>query len=89
MMELKRGGITSGGPEDFLLQAYASQLARCYKIPSSIGTFCASSKTNDWQAVTKDHGFGKGREILNNKKEFGKADMEISEIIASYENEAI
>lgn len=68
MMELKRGGITSGGPEDFLLQAYASQLARYYKIPSSIGTFSTSAKTNDWQAGMENSLSG----ILSI---FSKADM--------------
>ena len=68
MMELKRGGITSGGPEDFLIQAYASQLARYYKIPSSIGTFCSSSKTNDWQA-------GMENSLSGVVSAFSKADM--------------
>ncbi|WP_214658901.1 trimethylamine methyltransferase family protein [Candidatus Formimonas warabiya] len=50
MMELKRGGVTCGGPEDLLLQSLAAQMARYYRIPASIGTFCTSSKSNDWQA---------------------------------------
>ncbi len=34
MMELRSGGITSGGPEDFLLQATAHQMARFYNSQS-------------------------------------------------------
>lgn len=68
MMELKRGGITSGGPEDYLLQAYSAQLARYYNIPSSIGTFCSSSKTNDWQA-------GMENSLSGLISAFSKADM--------------
>jgi trimethylamine--corrinoid protein Co-methyltransferase len=50
MMELHSGGITSGGPEDFLLQAAASQLARFYGVPSSVGTFATGAKASNWHA---------------------------------------
>ncbi len=50
MLELHTGGITSGGPEDFLLQAFGCQLARFYHLPASIGTFATGSKASDWQA---------------------------------------
>ena len=50
MMELKRGGVTCGGPEDFLQQAIACQMARFYKIPSNIGTFATGAKAGDWHA---------------------------------------
>ncbi|MGD9093876.1 MAG: trimethylamine methyltransferase family protein, partial [Anaerolineales bacterium] len=50
MMELRSGGITSGGPEDFLLQAAACQLARFYGVPASIGTFATCAKTSNWHA---------------------------------------
>ena len=50
MMELRSGGITSGGPEDFLLQAAACQLARFYGVPSSVGTFATGAKASNWHA---------------------------------------
>ena len=50
MMELRSGGITSGGPEDFLLQAAACQLAQFYGVPASIGTFATGAKVNNWHA---------------------------------------
>ncbi len=50
MMELRRGGITAGGPYDFLLQAGAAQMARYYGLPSNVGTFATGAKTSDWQA---------------------------------------
>lgn len=50
MMELHSGGITSGGPEDFLLQAAACQLARLYGVPASIGTFATGARASDWHA---------------------------------------
>ena len=50
MMELRSGGITGGGPEDFLLQAAACQLARFYKVPSSIGSYATGAKTGNWRA---------------------------------------
>ncbi len=50
MLELHTGGITSGGPEDFLLQAVGCQLAHSYNIPASIGTFATGAKDSGWQA---------------------------------------
>lgn len=50
MMELRSGGITSGGPEDFLLQAAACQLAHFYGLPAHIGTFATSAKASNWHA---------------------------------------
>ncbi|MBN1316654.1 MAG: trimethylamine methyltransferase family protein [Anaerolineales bacterium] len=50
MMDLRTGGITSGGPHDFLLQAAACQLARFYDLPASVGTFSTGAKASDWQA---------------------------------------
>jgi len=49
-MELKKGGINCGGPEDFLLQNLSARMARFYGIPSNIGTFAPSAKESDWQA---------------------------------------
>jgi len=50
MLELRSGGVTCGGPEDFLLQAAACQMARFYGVPSSAGTFASSAKASDWHA---------------------------------------
>ena len=50
MMELRQGGITSGGPYDCLLQMGAVQLAHHYKLPANVGTFATGAKTSDWQA---------------------------------------
>jgi trimethylamine--corrinoid protein Co-methyltransferase len=50
MMELHSGGITSGGPEDYLLQAAASQLAHLYGVPASVGTFATGAKASNWYA---------------------------------------
>jgi trimethylamine--corrinoid protein Co-methyltransferase len=50
VMELRRGGVTGGGPEDALLQAACSEMARFYNLPSCIGTFATGAKEIDWQA---------------------------------------
>jgi trimethylamine--corrinoid protein Co-methyltransferase len=50
MMELRRGGVTCGGPEDFLLQAVGCQLAHFYGLPASIGTFATGAKSSGWHA---------------------------------------
>ncbi len=50
VMELRRGGITCGGPEDFLLQAAGTQLAHFYGLPASIGTFATGANASGWQA---------------------------------------
>jgi trimethylamine--corrinoid protein Co-methyltransferase len=50
VMELRRGGVTCGGPEDFLLQAAGCQLAHFYNVPASIGTFATGAKCSGWQA---------------------------------------
>jgi trimethylamine--corrinoid protein Co-methyltransferase len=50
MLELHSGGVTCGGPEDFLLQAAACQMARFYGVPCSAGTFATSAKASDWHA---------------------------------------
>jgi trimethylamine--corrinoid protein Co-methyltransferase len=68
VMELKRGGVTCGGPEDFLLQAASAQLARYYKIPSNIGTFATGAKSSNWHA-------GVENSISGAVSMFSKADM--------------
>jgi len=50
MMDLKSGGMTSGNPEDFLLQAGAIQLAHHYKLPITIGTFGTGAHTSSWRS---------------------------------------
>ena len=50
LMELHSGGVTCGGPEDWLLQAVGCQMARFYGLPSNIGTFATGAKTSDWHA---------------------------------------
>jgi trimethylamine--corrinoid protein Co-methyltransferase len=50
MMDLRRGGVAAGGPEDVLLQAVGCQMARFYGIPASIGTFATGAKLSDWHA---------------------------------------
>ncbi len=49
-MELRSGGVTCGGPEDFLLQAAGCQMARFYGLPANIGTFATGAKTLGWHA---------------------------------------
>ena len=49
-MDLRSGLITCGGPEDLLYQAAFAQLARHYRLPSSVGTFAPGAKSPDWQA---------------------------------------
>jgi trimethylamine--corrinoid protein Co-methyltransferase len=49
-MELRSGGVTCGGPEDFLLQAVGCQMACFYGLPGNIGTFATGAKVHDWHA---------------------------------------
>jgi trimethylamine--corrinoid protein Co-methyltransferase len=49
-MDLRSGLVACGGPEDLLYQAAFAQLARHYRLPSSVGTFAPGAKTSDWQA---------------------------------------
>jgi len=49
-MDLRTGLTTCGGPEDLLYQAAFAQLARHYRVPSSVGTFAPGAKSADWQA---------------------------------------
>ena len=50
MMELRRGGVACGGPEDCWLQAVGCQLAHRCGLPASIGTFASAAKASGWQA---------------------------------------
>ncbi len=49
-MDLRTGLVACGGPEDLLYQAAFAQLARHYRVPSSVGTFAPGAKSPDWQA---------------------------------------
>jgi trimethylamine--corrinoid protein Co-methyltransferase len=68
MMELKRGGVTCGGPEDFLLQAASAQMAHFYEVPANIGTFATGAKASDWHA-------GVENAVSGSVSMFSKADM--------------
>lgn len=54
MMDLRTGGITSGGPEDFWLQAAACQLAHAFGLPANIGTFATGAKASNWHAAVEN-----------------------------------
>ena len=68
MMELKRGGVTCGGPEDFILQGAGAQMAHFYKVPANIGTFATGAKASDWHA-------GVENSISGAVSMFSKSDM--------------
>lgn len=50
VMELRSGGVTCGGPEDFMLQAMSTQMAHYYNVPANIGTFATGAKAPNWHA---------------------------------------
>jgi trimethylamine--corrinoid protein Co-methyltransferase len=68
MMELRRGGVTCGGPEDFLLQAASAQMAHFYDVPANVGTFATGAKASDWHA-------GVENAVSGAVSMFSKADM--------------
>jgi trimethylamine--corrinoid protein Co-methyltransferase len=49
-MDLRSGAAACGGPEDLFLQMASAQMARRYRVPSSVGTFATGAKRADWQA---------------------------------------
>jgi trimethylamine--corrinoid protein Co-methyltransferase len=49
-MDLRTGGYTGGGPEDFLFGAATNQLADFYNLPLSMGSFATGAKDPNWQA---------------------------------------
>jgi trimethylamine--corrinoid protein Co-methyltransferase len=49
--DLRTGGYTGGGPEDFLFGAATNVLADFYKVPLSMGAFATGAKEPDWQAA--------------------------------------
>jgi trimethylamine---corrinoid protein Co-methyltransferase len=50
VMDLRTGGYTGGGPEDFLFGAASNELADFYKVPLSMGSFATGAKEPNWQA---------------------------------------
>ncbi len=48
--DLRTGGYTGGGPEDFLFGAATNVLSDFYHIPLSMGSFATGAKQPDWQA---------------------------------------
>jgi trimethylamine--corrinoid protein Co-methyltransferase len=50
MMELRRGGVACGGPEDLWLAAAGAGLAHRAHVPASIGTFATGAKACGFQA---------------------------------------
>ncbi len=49
-MDLRSGGYTGGGPEDFLFGAASNVLADFYNVPLSMGSFATGAKEPNWQA---------------------------------------
>ncbi len=50
MMELRRGGVCCGGPEDLWLASAGAELAHRAHVPAAIGTFASGAKASGWQA---------------------------------------
>jgi len=50
-MDLRTGGYTGGGPEDYLFGAATNVLADFYNVPLSMGAFATGAKEPDWQAA--------------------------------------
>jgi trimethylamine--corrinoid protein Co-methyltransferase len=48
--DLRTGGYTGGGPEDYLFGAATNVLSDFYDIPLSMGSFATGAKRPDWQA---------------------------------------
>jgi len=54
VMDLKTGGYTGGGPEDYLLAAAATQMAHHYGLAMNMGTMASGAKEAGWQAAVDD-----------------------------------
>jgi trimethylamine--corrinoid protein Co-methyltransferase len=48
--DLRTGGYTGGGPEDFLFGAASNVLADFYNVPLSMGAYATGAKEPGWQA---------------------------------------
>ncbi len=51
VMDLRTGGYTGGGPEDYLFGAATNVLSDFYNVPLSMGAFATGAKEPDWQAA--------------------------------------
>jgi trimethylamine--corrinoid protein Co-methyltransferase len=49
-MDLRTGGYTGGGPEDYLFGAATNLLSDFYNVPLSMGSFATGAKEPNWQA---------------------------------------
>jgi trimethylamine--corrinoid protein Co-methyltransferase len=49
--DLRTGGYTGGGPEDFLFGAATNVLSDFYNVPLSMGAFATGAKDPGWQAA--------------------------------------
>jgi len=64
-IDIKTGGYTGGGPEDFLLAAAFSEICHFYQIPLAMGGFATGAKLPDWQAAV-DNSFAGLMPVLTN-----------------------
>jgi len=64
-IDIKTGGYTGGGPEDFLLAAAFSEICHFYQIPLAVGGFATGAKIPDWQAAV-DNSFAGLMPVLTN-----------------------
>jgi trimethylamine--corrinoid protein Co-methyltransferase len=61
--DLRTGGYTGGGPEDFLFGAATNLLADFYAVPLSMGAFATGAKEPNWQAAV-DNSFSAFMAVL-------------------------
>jgi trimethylamine:corrinoid methyltransferase-like protein len=54
VMDLRTGGYTGGGPEDYILAAAATQLAHHFGLAMNMGTMASGAKEPGWQAAVDD-----------------------------------
>lgn len=54
VMDLKTGGYTGGGPEDYVLAGAATQLAHHFGFAMNMGTMASGAKEPGWQAAVDD-----------------------------------
>ena len=64
-IDIRTGGYTGGGPEDFLLAAAFSEICHFYQIPLAVGGFATGAKIPDWQAAV-DNSFAGLMPVLTN-----------------------
>jgi trimethylamine--corrinoid protein Co-methyltransferase len=83
-MDLRTGGYTGGGPEDYLFGAATNQLADFYRIPLSMGAFATGAKEPDWQAAL-DNAFAGLMPILSGADMLTGAGLLYGSRILSYE----